>query len=179
MNQFVGAVAETCVGWLAVYGENGIVHGLSIGFTSDEDAVRWLRNCEIEELDNAAWQPTAEQLAAYLSGDAYGVEEIQYAEPERLTEFQRRVRQVVAAIPYGECRTYGEVAALAGHPRAARAVGTVMSSNHVPLLMPCHRVVPAGGKLGGFTGPGGVGLKEKLLELERSTAERFAVIKPR
>lgn len=179
MNKFVGAVAETCVGWLAVYGSENVVHGLSIGFASDEDAVRWLRSCDIDGLDNTAWQPTIDKLAAYLSGEAYGVEEIRHAEPERLTEFQRTVRQIVAAIPYGESRTYGEVAALAGHPRAARAVGTVMSSNHVPLLMPCHRVVPAGGKLGGFTGPGGVGLKEKLLKLERTTAEKFAGKKPR
>ena len=166
MTNQVGAVAETNVGWLAIYGRCTVVEGLSIGFRSEQDARRWLRDSQIDELNNAVWRSTVDKLVAYLAGESFGLDEIPYAEPKKLTDFQRRVRQIVAAIPYGECRTYGEVAALAGHPRAARAVGSVMSSNPIPLLMPCHRVVPAGGKLGGFTGPGGVGLKEKLLQLE-------------
>lgn len=170
----IGSVSHTCVGWLAIYGENDVVHGLSVGFEQEGDALRWLSESEIDALDNAVWSSTVEAIASYLAGETYGLDGIKYLEPEQATDFQRSVRQIVAAIPYGESRTYGEVAELAGRPRAARAVGTVMSSNHVPLLMPCHRVVPAGGKLGGFTGPGGVDLKRRLLDLERreGTLER-------
>lgn len=161
-----GTIHETDCGWLSVYGDDGLVHGLSVGFRDDERALAWLGQQGISEIDPFAWSDVVEKIAAYLAGESFGLDDIRYHEPEQLTAFQAKVRQIVAAIPYGESRTYGEVAELAGRPRAARAVGTVMSSNHVPLLMPCHRVVPAGGKLGGFTGPGGVDLKRRLLDLE-------------
>lgn len=165
-----GTFQETDFGWFALYGEDGLVHGMSIGFPTDEAALAWLGRHGIDELDPEEWAEVVESVRSYLAGETYTLGEVNALDPERLTVFQRRVRQVVAAIPYGETRTYGEVAELAGRPRAARAVGTVMASNHVPLLMPCHRVVPAGGKLGGFTGPGGVDLKQKLLDLERERA---------
>ena len=168
-----GTIAETACGWLALYGESGVVHGLSIGFDSDEAALASLGQSSIDDLEPSEWAGVVDAICDYLVGESFALSEIPYVEPNGLTQFQSRVRQIVAAIPYGECRTYGEVAALAGHPRAARAVGSVMSSNTIPLLMPCHRVVPAGGKLGGYTGPGGIGLKEKLLALE---AEKAALV---
>ncbi len=82
-----------------------------------------------------------------------------------LTDFQKRIFAVVREIPRGQTRTYGEVAALAGVPKAARAVGRAMASNPFVILVPCHRVVARQG-LGGFRG--GLGLKEKLLALEKS-----------
>lgn len=82
-----------------------------------------------------------------------------------LTEFQRRVIEVVSSIPRGETLTYGQVAELSGHPGAARAVGGVMASNRFPLLVPCHRVVARDG-LGGYGY--GLDMKKKLLEMESS-----------
>lgn len=83
------------------------------------------------------------------------------------TDFQRRVYAVVRAIPPGETATYGEVAARLGEPReAARAVGEAMGRNPVPIIMPCHRVLGAGGKPGGFSAPGGVETKLKMLAIE-------------
>lgn len=67
------------------------------------------------------------------------------------TPFQRAVLEAVAAIPRGEVRTYGEVASSVGHPGAARAVGEVMRTNRIPVLIPCHRVVRAGGDVGRYT----------------------------
>jgi methylated-DNA-[protein]-cysteine S-methyltransferase len=66
--------------------------------------------------------------------------------------------------------SYGELAAKAGYPRAARAVGSVMSSNRFPIVIPCHRVVAAGEKPGGYTSPQGVGMKLRLLALEAGAA---------
>ncbi len=80
--------------------------------------------------------------------------------------FTRRVLQLTAAIPYGETRTYGQLAGSAGSPRAARAVGQVMASNPIPLVVPCHRVVGKNSPTG-FSAPGGVAYKQALLELER------------
>jgi len=65
----------------------------------------------------------------------------------------------------GSC-TYGELADLAGYPGAARAVGSVMSSNRYPIIIPCHRVVGSAGSLGGFSAPQGISLKERMLTLE-------------
>ncbi|MBI9076923.1 MAG: MGMT family protein [Desulfatibacillum sp.] len=83
---------------------------------------------------------------------------------EGLTPLQEKVLRTVAAIPYGQVCSYGEIARRAGCPRAARFVGSVMAANPFPVFIPCHRVVRSDGSLGGFGG--GLGLKEKMLARE-------------
>jgi O-6-methylguanine DNA methyltransferase len=83
-----------------------------------------------------------------------------------LPPFSRRVYRALRKVPPGRVVTYGQLAKLAGSPGAARAVGTAMATNPVPLLVPCHRVLPAGGGLGGFSSPGGPNLKAWLLHRE-------------
>ena len=80
------------------------------------------------------------------------------------TGFRRRVLRTTARIPYGEVSTYGRVAARAGNGRAARAAGSALGSNPIPIVVPCHRVVRTGGNLGGYGG--GLDVKEWLLRLE-------------
>jgi methylated-DNA-[protein]-cysteine S-methyltransferase len=87
------------------------------------------------------------------------------------TEFQQRILKVTRRIPYGRTMSYGELAERAGFPRAARAVGTVMSCNRFPIVVPCHRVVASGGKTGGYTSPQGVSLKLRLLALEGASSQ--------
>jgi methylated-DNA-[protein]-cysteine S-methyltransferase len=79
-------------------------------------------------------------------------------------DFNRRVLRELARVPYGEVVTYGELAARAARPRAARAVGTVMNRNPLPIVLPCHRVIGSTGKLVGYAG--GLERKETLLRLE-------------
>jgi methylated-DNA-[protein]-cysteine S-methyltransferase len=81
-----------------------------------------------------------------------------------LPPFTLSVLQQLAQVPYGETTTYGELASLVGRPRAARAVGTVMNRNRIPIVLPCHRVVGAGGNLVGYAG--GLDRKLALLQLE-------------
>ncbi len=83
--------------------------------------------------------------------------------------FRRAVYQAARAIPRGETRTYGQIAAAIGKPRAARAVGQALARNPIPLVVPCHRVVAANGDLRGFSAPGGTALKARLLAWERAT----------
>jgi O-6-methylguanine DNA methyltransferase len=85
----------------------------------------------------------------------------------RVTPFQRHVLQVVGEIPYGITKTYGQIAARVGKPSASRAVGAAVGANPWPVLLPCHRVMGAGGKLTGFSAPGGVETKQKMLALEK------------
>ena len=89
----------------------------------------------------------------------------------RLTAFQQAVLAIVAKIPRGTRMSYGEVARAAGRPGAARAVGAALRAKPIPVLIPCHRVVGAGGQMTGFSAPGGVEAKRKMLELERSGGE--------
>jgi len=80
--------------------------------------------------------------------------------------FARRVYAFTRRVPAGETTTYGELARAAGNPEAARAVGLLMGRNPMPLIIPCHRVLAAGGKPGGFSAHGGLSTKSRILELE-------------
>lgn len=99
----------------------------------------------------------------------FGGEEVELAElpveDEGHPEFRRKVWRAARDIPYGEVRTYGQVAGKIGAQGAARAVGAALAANPFPLVVPCHRVVGAGGRLVGFKA--GLGWKRALLELER------------
>jgi len=85
-----------------------------------------------------------------------------------LAPFHRAVLDRLAQVPYGRLTTYGTLAASAGRPRAARAVGTIMNRNPIPIVLPCHRVVGSTGKLVGYGG--GLHRKQHLLELEGAIA---------
>ena len=107
----------------------------------------------------------ARRLIAYAAGEEMDFDDVQ-VDVAHLGPFQRRVVTACRRIGYGETLSYGEVAAAAGSAGAARAVGSVMRINRCPLVVPCHRVVAAGGKLGGFSCPEGVSFKARLLALE-------------
>lgn len=84
----------------------------------------------------------------------------------RGAEFERQVWRLMEAIPYGQTRSYGELAAALAAP--ARAVGQACGRNPLPIVIPCHRVLAAGGALGGYSGSGGAETKRRLLVLERA-----------
>ncbi len=104
---------------------------------------------------------TARQLTAYFAGKLYKFD-LPLAAPH--STFQARIRHCMIEIPYGRMRTYGEIAAELGS--ASQAVGQSCGSNPIPIVVPCHRVVASGGKLGGFSGGDGAPTKKKLLNHE-------------
>lgn len=87
-----------------------------------------------------------------------------------LTPFACKVQQALLKVPYGSVISYGELATVAGSPRAARAVGGVMSSNPFPLIVPCHRVVNADGHIGQYSAARGTSTKAWLIDFERRLA---------
>jgi methylated-DNA-[protein]-cysteine S-methyltransferase len=110
-------------------------------------------------------RPTDEarrQLDEYFAGTRHEFDLEVDLRPAR--DFGRAVLEELARVPYGELTTYGTLASRAGRPRAARAVGTVMNRNPVPIVLPCHRVVGSTGSLVGYAG--GLDRKRTLLELE-------------
>lgn len=84
------------------------------------------------------------------------------------TEFQKKVWAALCDIPYGETRSYGEIAAAVGNPKASRAVGMANHRNPISIIVPCHRVIGADGRLVGFGG--GLWIKERLLKLEKENS---------
>ncbi|HWH18352.1 MAG TPA: methylated-DNA--[protein]-cysteine S-methyltransferase [Allosphingosinicella sp.] len=85
---------------------------------------------------------------------------------EGVAAFERRVLAAALRIPAGETRTYGDIAEALGAPGAARAVGAALGRNPIPIIIPCHRVLAADGRSGGFSAPGGASTKLRLLEIE-------------
>lgn len=86
---------------------------------------------------------------------------------EQTTPFQRKVYEAILKIPRGQVRTYAEVARMIKRPRAARAVGQALKRNRWAPRIPCHRVVASGGRLGGYSAPGGLAAKRRLLLAEK------------
>ena len=121
------------------------------------------RDCPGAEIvrDDAALRPVAEQLAGYFDGR---LREFTLPLAPRGTPFQLVVWQALRRIGYGEVRTYAQVAAAIGRPTAVRAVGAANGANPIAVVIPCHRVIGANGKLVGYGG--GLELKHRLLQLE-------------
>ena len=106
------------------------------------------------------------QLRAYFAGErrTFDVR----VDLSRLTPFHQRVLLAAASVPAGQVVSYGEIARRIGQPRGSRAVGQALGRNPIPIVIPCHRVVASGGKLGGYTG--GLAIKKKLLRIEGAVA---------
>jgi methylated-DNA-[protein]-cysteine S-methyltransferase len=104
-------------------------------------------------------------IVALLAGERRDLTDIPL-DDERLDEFRRRVYAATREIGPGETATYGEIARAIGDPGAARAVGAALGSNPFPIVVPCHRVLAADGALHGFSAPGGITTKRRMLEIE-------------
>ena len=110
-------------------------------------------------------QRVIDRIVALLRGEASDLSTIAL-DMEEVPAFHRRVYEVARAIPSGMTLSYGEIAARAGAPGAARAVGQALGRNPFPIVVPCHRVLAAGGKIGGFSAQGGVATKRRMLAIE-------------
>jgi methylated-DNA-[protein]-cysteine S-methyltransferase len=104
-------------------------------------------------------------LMQYFKGEQQQFEIIP-VDLDSMSEFRRRVLDLIRSIPFGVVKSYAGVARMVGSPGAARAVGGALASNSVPIIIPCHRVIAANGRLTGFTAPGGLEMKKYLLQME-------------
>jgi methylated-DNA-[protein]-cysteine S-methyltransferase len=155
------------LGWMAAVIVDGRLAQFSFGETTPLAASRRLDSDLVSEAKTSRRLPGwVDLLKRYATGEPIDLREIPLLLPKSLTPFQKRVLELCRQIPYGQVVTYGQLAEQAGYERAARAVGSVMAANRVPIVIPCHRVVPAGGRLGRYSAPGGVRTKLRLLEME-------------
>ncbi|ATQ42515.1 methylated-DNA--[protein]-cysteine S-methyltransferase [Caulobacter mirabilis] len=163
------ALFDTAIGRCAViWGADGLV-GTYLP-ESDESALRNRMRRRFPDAAESEPPPAvAEAIAgitALLTGEKPDLLDVRL-DMSAVPPFHQRVYAVARAIPPGETLTYGEIARRLGAPReAARAVGEAMGRNPFPIVMPCHRVLGANGKPGGFSAPGGVETKLKMLAIE-------------
>jgi methylated-DNA-[protein]-cysteine S-methyltransferase len=157
---------DTHLGWIAVAGRDGTVGGISIAHATASDALRAVERLVDGPIVPDSWSAElARRFKSYARGDEGDFNDLRL-DLGHLTGFQRRVVELCRRIPRGETLSYGELARQAGAPGAARAVGNVMANNRFPLVVPCHRVIAADGRLGGFSARNGLRLKRRLLDLE-------------
>ena len=154
----VHARFDSPIGLLTLCGSDGILSGLYMDpHQNGPEAAR------LGPRDDAAFKSVREQLAAYFSGELRVFD----LRLEVLgTVFQKKVWAALCEIPYGETISYGELARRIGQPTAARAVGLANGQNPVSIIVPCHRVLGADCKMGGFSANGGVATKRRMLEIE-------------
>lgn len=151
---------DSPLGTLTLVNTDGVLSGLYM------DAHQ--RGPRVETLGPRArsgFETAVEQLGEYFAG-----QRIRFTLPiaPAGTEFQRRVWDLLTAIPYGETRTYAQLAGAIGNRAAIRAVGAANARNPISVVVPCHRVVGSAGSLTGYAG--GLARKQFLLDLERSTS---------
>lgn len=152
---------ETSIGRIGITDNGEAITGLLF---ADDTAIVIEGACIHE---TALIKKAAKQLMEYLAGKRR-----MFDVPIALegTPFQRKVWEALTLIPYGETRSYAEIAGSIGQPKACRAVGMANNKNPLAVMVPCHRVIGANGKLVGYAG--GLSIKQKLLELEKEYGNR-------
>lgn len=127
-----------------------------------------LRNLSTPKYDTGYLRGLQKQIIHYYQGHSVNFDPGLPIAPDGFSPFARRILAVCRTIPFGQTSSYGQLAKKIRRPGAARAVGRVMSRNPLPLIVPCHRVLAAGNRIGGFSAKGGIPLKERMLKLEKT-----------
>ena len=158
---------ESNLGWMAASWLEGLLARLTFGHTSPQAAVAYLAVDRDPGEATHSMNSLIGRLQAFAAGDrSDDFLDVALMVTDK-TPFQQAVIERCRRIPRGETLSYGELAVAVGHPGAARAVGSVMATNRFPIIVPCHRVVAAGGAIGGFSAPDGINMKRRLLAPEQ------------
>ncbi|HTJ58790.1 MAG TPA: methylated-DNA--[protein]-cysteine S-methyltransferase [Devosiaceae bacterium] len=148
------------------WSENGLVRLQLPDVDSRSTLSRLTKRLEGEENHPPAWlEPTVIRLQRYFSGAQVDFSKSPL-DLEGVPEFNRSLYLEMLQLGWGETVTYGELAERTGRSGAAQSVGRAMGRNPLPVIVPCHRVLAAGNRMGGFSAPGGVSTKFRLLEME-------------
>jgi methylated-DNA-[protein]-cysteine S-methyltransferase len=130
-----------------------------------------LRNLPDAQFDETLFKTLQKQIAAYFKGSYVNFSRNIPVILDGFGGFSREVLTVCRDIEFGQKITYSGLAKKTGRPAASRAVGNALAKNPLPLIIPCHRVLRTDGKMGGFSAPGGISLKKKMLTLEQKAVE--------
>jgi methylated-DNA-[protein]-cysteine S-methyltransferase len=166
------ALFDTPIGRCGIAWDGETIEGTQLPQQTDADARGHLEarfGGAIEAAPPTAIQHAIDLMVASLRGEADDLADVSL-DLDALPQFRRQVLEVVRTIPAGETLSYGDVAVAVGSPGAARAVGQALGQNPFPIVIPCHRVLAAGGRIGGFTAEGGTTVKARMLAVEGVTA---------
>lgn len=125
-----------------------------------------LRNIQAAQFDRTLFKKLQEQIISYYQGSLVNFRVDIPLVLDEFSPFGISVLSMCRNILFGQTTTYGRIAKMIGRPAASRAVGGILARNPLPLIIPCHRIIRGDGKLGGFSAPGGVIIKQRMLELE-------------
>ena len=160
------SVFPSGLGWMAVVTSGATVKQLTFGHPSPAAARRALGRGTLEHaMPGKRDTSLVQRLRAYASGTPDDFCDVA-VDPGPVSKFRERILDQCRKIPFGRTLSYAGLAAKAGFPRAARAVGNCMAGNRIPLIVPCHRVVRSDGRLGRYSACGGTRMKRRLLALE-------------
>jgi len=161
---------DTAIGRCGIAWRSGLVVSTALPGADDIATVRHLirRLPDAVEADaEGAAADAVDRVQRLLAGEAVDLASIP-VDLDSCPEFEQRIYALLREVPTGSTVTYGELAARAGAPGAARAVGMAMGRNPVPIIVPCHRVLASSGRSGGFSAPGGVTTKFRILQIEQA-----------
>ncbi len=159
-------IFSTRLGYMGVCGQSDAITDLWFGYDSPDALLQHLADKQFAcDLTSRGFTAARKLLTDYADGKRVDLSVLNVSLGHK-TEFQHAILEATRSIPYGQTISYGQLAQRAGYPRAARAVGSVMSSNRIPLVIPCHRVLGSSGKLHGYSAPGSLERKRQLLDME-------------
>jgi methylated-DNA-[protein]-cysteine S-methyltransferase len=159
---------ETAIGPCGIaWGPRGVTGVQLPGSSAEKTRMRLLRRCPgaEEALPPPEIGRVIDRIIALLRGEPIDLSAVPL-DLDRVSPFERQVYEIAREIQPGSTLTYGEIARRLGDPLLARDVGQAMGHNPFPIIVPCHRVLAAGGKPGGFSAPGGVDTKLRMLQIE-------------
>jgi methylated-DNA-[protein]-cysteine S-methyltransferase len=167
-NQYQYDLFRTRWGWFGVLGcTDGLVRTQLPDTYKEAVQNRLLVGIEGAKLNKTSFSALKTKILAYYQGKPVDFKGVKVY-IEAFTPFQQHVLSALRTVNYGKKVTYGQLAQLSGTPKAARAIGSVMAANPLPLIIPCHRVIKSDGTLGQFSAPGGTETKLRMLKLEKS-----------
>jgi len=149
--------------------EYGLLKACLPGPECEKIKHKLLNDLDTAQFDDEIFKTLQEQITAYFDGTYVNFDKDIPIVLDGLSLFTRRVLDACRDIKFGQTISYGQLAEKIGRTGAVRAVGGALAKNPLPLIIPCHRVVCADGKIGGFSAAGGIILKKRLLKLERQT----------
>jgi methylated-DNA-[protein]-cysteine S-methyltransferase len=168
MSSAAFSLFDTAVGRCAVIWRDEALVGVVLPDLSDEatrGAIRRRHPAAIEKAPPKFVETIIARIVRFCAGEAVNFDDAPL-DRSGIEPFANRVYDVLLRTPPGETTTYGAIAGELGDVALSRAVGAALGANPFPIIIPCHRVTAAGGRMGGFSAPGGAGAKRRLLDIE-------------
>ncbi len=170
-------VFKTRWGWFGLLAvEQGLIRASLPTTTKAAAQARLLAGNDAPKFVKTLYKPIQDKVVAYFEGEMVDFNVDTPVFLQNLPPFTRSVLLACRRISFGQTSTYSALAAAVGQPKAVRAVANALARNTLPLIVPCHRIIRSDGKIGGFSVPGGKGLKKRLIKHEHTAIANFRSI---